>query len=109
MGVNDMLNQVSSDSSMAAFDKMKAKVENLEAQAEVAGELAASSSSSTSATLEDRFKELESRSTLDDELEAMKRQLPGSQFSDNDAVAELPAASIDEEYEKLKRELEGQK
>ena len=107
--VNDMLNQVSGDSSMAAFDKMKAKVENLEAQAEVAGELAASSSLSTSATLEDRFKELESGSKLDDELEAMKRQLPGSQFLENEAVAELPAASIDEEYEKLKRELEGQK
>ena len=107
--VNDMLNQVTGDSSMAAFDKMKAKVENLEAQAEVAGELAASSSMSTSASLEDRFKDLESGSKLDDELEAMKRQLPGSQPIEAEPVAELPAASIDDEYEKLKQELEGQK
>ena len=106
--VNDMLNQVSGDSSMAAFDKMKTKVENLEAQAEVAGELAASSSMSSSANLEDRFKQLESGSKLDDELEAMKRQLPSSQTSD-EPIAALPARSIDDEYEKLKEELEGKR
>ena len=107
--VNDMLNQVSGDSSVAAFDKMKAKVENLEAQAEVAGELAASSSMSSSANLEDRFKQLESGSKLDDELEAMKRQLPSSQTSGDEPIAALPARSIDDEYEKLKEELEGKR
>ena len=41
--VNDMLNTVTGSTSMDAFERMKAKVESLEAQAEVAGELAASS------------------------------------------------------------------
>ena len=40
--VNDMLNSVGGSSSMDAFERMKAKVESLEAKAEVAGELAAS-------------------------------------------------------------------
>jgi len=46
--VNDMLNTVTGSTSMDAFERMKAKVESLEAQAEVAGELAASSSGRTS-------------------------------------------------------------
>ena len=103
--VNDMINEVSGESSMAAFEKMKAKVEGLEAQAEVAGELAASSSSGSSASLEDRFKALESDSDVDRELEALKRQLPAAE---QEVAGELPPpsdAAIDEEYERLKREL----
>lgn len=100
--VTDMLSGISSGSnSMAAFDRMKEKVESLEAQAEVAGELAASSSGSSLA-LEDRFRELDSKSKVDDELEMLRRQLPGSQKVVNILP---PAGSLDAEYEKLKREL----
>ena len=57
--VNDMLNTVGSGTSaMDAFERMKTKVDSLESQAEVAGELAASSSGTT-VKLEDRFKALE--------------------------------------------------
>ena len=123
--VNDLLSNLDTSSSMEAFERMKAKVETLEAQAEVAGELAASSSGST--TVEQRFKALDAGSLLDDELEALKRQLPGARStstststsdSASTATPELPAvaqdfvmpppatkAALDEEYERLKKEL----
>lgn len=124
--VNDLLSNLDTSSSMEAFERMKAKVENLEAKAEVAGELAASSSGSP--TVEQRFKALDAGSLLDDELEALKRQLPGarststsdssSSDSASTATPELPAvaqdfvmpapatkAALDEEYERLKKEL----
>ena len=49
-------------------------MESLEAQAEVAGDLADSSSGSSS-KIEERFKSLEAGSRVDDELERMKRQV----------------------------------
>ena len=108
--VNDLLNNLGSSNSMEAFDRMKAKVETMEAKAEVAGELAASSSGS--AGLEDRFKELEGASLVDQELEMLKRQLPGSPKS-QEPIAELPPvanfdadkAALDAEYEALKKSL----
>jgi phage shock protein A len=115
--VTDLLNNVGSTNSMEAFDRMKAKVENAEARAEVAGELAASSSGS-SAGLEDRFKALESGNSVNDELEKMKAQVKGAlpsprqnQSQTEPEALEADAAMIpmkselDEEYEKLKREL----
>lgn len=76
--VNDMLSNMNGggSNSMEAFERMKAKVENLEAQADIAGELAATSTGTTR-SLEERFKELAGDSVVEDELEALKRQLPG--------------------------------
>lgn len=111
--VNDMLNTVStSSSSMEAFERMKAKVQGLEAQAEIAGELAASSSGTTK-SLEDKFAALEGGSKIDDELELLKRQLPSGNTaptsipslpSPQDIESE-PMSEIDVEYERLKKEL----
>lgn len=112
--VNDMLNTVGSGTSaMDAFERMKTKVDSLESQAEVAGELAASSSGTT-VKLEDRFKALEGNTKVDDELAAMRRSLPGIAKTP-EKMAELPAPSasaepkseLDMEYERLKKELRG--
>jgi phage shock protein A len=103
MQVNDMLSTLKTSSSMEAFERMKEKVESLESQAQIAGELAESSIGSPN--IEERFKALEGNSKIDDELERMKRQLPGAVRT---SFPELPAASsldIDEEYEQLKREI----
>ena len=108
--VNDMLNTVSGSNSMEAFERMKAKVQGLEAQADVAGELAATSSGTTK-SIEDRFAALEGGTKVDEELEMLKRQLPGSKTE----IPSLPApkanseaepmSEIDIEYEQLKKEL----
>lgn len=106
--VNDMLSGLTSgnSNSMEAFERMKSKVENLEAQAEVAGELAAATSGTTR-SLEDKFKLLEGDSEIDSQLEELKKQLPGTK----DVIGELPATAqintdeIDQEYERLKKEL----
>lgn len=113
--VNDMLNSIGSgaSNSMDAFERMKAKVETLEAKAEVAGELAASSAGSS---MEERFKLLEGGSAIDDELAALKRQLPGGVGVAEAEIAALPPmaqgfsepankSELDLEYERLKREL----
>ena len=104
--VNDMLSSVTGSTSMDVFDKMKEKVESMEAEAEVAGELAASTTGTTSKSMEDRFKALEAGSSVDDELEKLRKQLPGS-LVEADAPKELPASSpeLDAEYERLKKEL----
>jgi phage shock protein A len=109
--VNDMLSSMTGTTSMDAFDRMKAKVETLEAQAEVAGELAASSSGS-SVNLEERFKSLEVDSKLEDELEMLRRQLPGQQKVPEQLPSKSAASAsnavesdIDIEYERLKKEL----
>uniref|UniRef100_A0A7S0BK35 PspA/IM30 family protein n=1 Tax=Rhodosorus marinus TaxID=101924 RepID=A0A7S0BK35_9RHOD len=93
--VNEMLGNVGVSSSMAAFEKMKDKVEELEVSSEVSAELA----SSTDKTLEQKFLELEKGSGVDDELAKMKNQLgTGQKWS-------LPAdASVDNELEKMKKE-----
>ena len=108
--VNDMLNTVSGSNSMEAFERMKAKVQGLEAQADVAGELAATSSGTTK-SIEDRFAALEGGTKVNEELEMMKRQLPGSKteipsLPAPKAVSEAePMSEIDIEYEQLKKEL----
>ena len=102
-----MLSSVSGTTSMDAFERMREKVESMEAEAEVAGELAATSSGSAPKSIEDRFKQLEGSSKVDDELDAMRKQLP----SPEKKVESLPSATtqsdaaLDEEYEKLKKEL----
>lgn len=64
----------------------------------------AATSSGTSVNLEEKFKALEGNSKVNDELELLKRQLPGS----TKAIPQLPTASsveLDKEYERLKKEL----
>lgn len=112
--VTDLLNTVGDNNSMEAFERMREKVEKMEATAEVAGELAASSSGS-SAGLEDRFKALESGTAVDQQLEEMKKMTtkalpPGDAVKGKGEPASLPAAEVelselDIEYEKLKKEL----
>merc|ERR1719487_542895 len=65
--VNDMLAGVGTSSSMAAFDRMSEKVEQLEAAADVSKQLAASSSAGKGSTLDEQFKALESAGDVDDE------------------------------------------
>lgn len=99
--VSDMLSSVSTGAnSMAAFDRMKEKVESLEAQADVAGELAAASTG-TSLALEDKFKALDSDSKISDELDLLRKMLPGTSKSSTSASTSI----ADLEYENLKKEL----
>jgi len=85
--VNDMLAGVGSGSSMAAFDRMSEKVEQLEAEADVSKQLAASTSGSGAGTsLESEFKALEAGTSVDDELKAMKAALPSAV---DDELAEM--------------------
>lgn len=72
--VNDMLSSVSTSGGLEAFERMKAKVEELEVQADVSREL--SSGGAADASLESKFKALEGDS-VDDELQQMKRQITG--------------------------------
>ena len=97
--VNDMLAGVGSSSSMAAFDRMTDKVEQLEAEADVAKQLAASSpGSGTGGSLDAQFKALEASNSVDDELEAMKR-----------AQGVLPASPVDDELEQMRKMMEEEK
>ncbi|KAI0566539.1 vesicle-inducing protein [Gracilaria domingensis] len=73
--VNDMLGNVSTSGGLEAFERMKAKVEELEVKADVSRELSLGGSADVS--LESKFKALESDS-VDDELQKMKNQLSGT-------------------------------
>ncbi|KAL1521442.1 hypothetical protein AB1Y20_021106 [Prymnesium parvum] len=77
--VNDMLAGVGTGSSMAAFERMTEKVQQLEAEADVSKQLALSSpKSGAGSTLEAQFKQLEAGNSVDDELKAMKAALPSA-------------------------------
>lgn len=108
VSVNDMLSSLGDSSATEAFDRMKEKVESLEVQADVAGELAASTSGTTLG-LERRFLELEGSSKVQDELEKLRKQLPSS--SSSRGVGGVPFAQLpssierDVQYERLKREM----
>jgi len=106
--VNDMLSNVGGTSSMDAFERMKEKVEMLETQAEVSGQLQFGAGT---ADMESRFKELEAGSSVDDELSKMKRQLAGpSDEAPPPAAKSLPAtpadAAVEDELAKLKKAAE---
>ena len=102
--VNDMLSSVSGTTSMDAFERMKEKVEMLETQAEVSGQLQFGAGT---ADMESRFKELEAGSSVDDELSKMKRQLTaGSDEPAKPAAAADPA--VEDELAKLKGEMKGE-
>ncbi|KAH8069547.1 hypothetical protein JL721_5854 [Aureococcus anophagefferens] len=105
--VNDMLSDVGGSSSMDAFERMKEKVEMLETQAEVSGQLQFGAST---ADMESKFKALEAGSAVDDELSAMKRQLTAGSDAAPEAKA-LPAtpgeAAVEDERAKMKKAAEG--
>jgi phage shock protein A len=92
--VNEMLSDVTSASGAGAFDRMKEKVEMLETRAEVSAGLLPEAT--TKGSLEDRFKQLESGTAVDDELARLK----GSKA--------LPAggkSALDDELEAMRRKL----
>merc|ERR1711871_48234 len=91
--VTDMLSGVGQSSSMAAFDKMADKVEQLEAESEVSKQLAAASPAGGASSMEDQFKALESSDSIDDELAAMKQSI-------------LPPSAVDDELEAMKKMLD---
>ncbi|MBE9152695.1 PspA/IM30 family protein [Cyanobium sp. LEGE 06143] len=96
------------NSSMAAFERMEEKVQNLEARSQAAAELAG-------ADLESQFAALES-SDVDDELAALKNRLSGAAGpepvalpKDSDPVPQLEpvkVAQVDAELEELKRSID---
>lgn len=88
-----MLSSVTGSTSMDAFEKMKQKVEMLESQAEVSGQLAAGPGSSLDS--ESRFKQLETNSKVDDELSRMKRQLAAPETaSATKVLPPTPASAV---------------
>ncbi|CAM9733757.1 unnamed protein product [Scytosiphon promiscuus] len=98
--VNDMLGSITGTTSMDAFDRMQEKVETLEANAEIAGEL----SGSTSVSLEGKFKALEGNNAVDDELAKMKGLLP----SKKEPTPLLPSnPAVESELDQMKREMGG--
>mmetsp|Transcript_3068 Transcript_3068/g.8957 ORF Transcript_3068/g.8957 Transcript_3068/m.8957 type:complete len:297 (+) Transcript_3068:789-1679(+) len=104
--VNDMLSSVTGSTSMDAFERMKEKVEMLETQAEVSGQLQFAAGD---ASMESRFKELEAGSAVDDELMKMKRQLAAPESEPAEAKPLPPAdAAVEDELAKLKGEMKGE-
>ncbi|KAA8496809.1 Membrane-associated 30 kDa protein, chloroplastic [Porphyridium purpureum] len=92
--VNDMLGNVGTSSGLAAFERMREKVETLEAQSEISSQMAlGQGNSKATPSLESRFKQLESGSAVDAELAKMKAQLPS---------AKNPR--VDDELERLRKE-----
>jgi len=95
--VNDMISGVGTGNSMAAFERMSEKVEQLEAEADVSKQLAASTGTGAGTTIDQQFKALESGSQVDDELEAMKA-----------GMKQLPS-KVDDELEALKAQIDAEK
>lgn len=96
--VNDMLSNVSTSGSLEAFERMKAKVEELEVKADVSREL--SLGGAADASLESKFKALESDS-VEDELQQMKKQLGGNNEPFKLSGARDP--DVENELERMKR------
>lgn len=99
--VNDMLGGITGKTSMDAFTRMEEKVEALEAAAEVSAEMGSLSGNalpgSASGSIESQFKMLEASSSVDSELEEMKKMLGSSSSASKED-------GMDDELEKLKRE-----
>ncbi|MEB3211682.1 MAG: PspA/IM30 family protein [Leptolyngbyaceae bacterium] len=102
--LQDTMGQLSTSSSMAAFERMEEKVMMMEAKSQAAAELAGSD-------LESQFAALES-GDVDAELEAMKAQmLEGSTTEQAQLTGDTTSASsddtaVDAELEALKAELD---
>lgn len=99
--VNDMLGGITGTTSMDAFSRMEDKVEALEAAAEISAEMGSLDGralpGSSAGSLESQFKMLEATSSVDRELEDMKKMLGStSSASKKD--------DVDDELERLKKE-----
>jgi phage shock protein A len=99
--VNDMFGGITGKTSMDAFTRREANVDALEAAAEVSAEMGALDGKalpgSSASSIENQFKMLEASSSVDSELEEMKKMLGStSSASKKDGV--------DDELERLKRE-----
>mmetsp|Transcript_19460 Transcript_19460/g.41619 ORF Transcript_19460/g.41619 Transcript_19460/m.41619 type:complete len:304 (+) Transcript_19460:122-1033(+) len=99
--VNDMLGGITGKTSMDAFTRMEEKVEALEAAAEVSAEMGSLDGKalpgSSGGSLESQFKMLEASSSVDRELEEMKKMLGSTSSA-------TKKDSMDDELERLKRE-----
>lgn len=99
--VNDMLGGITGTTSMDAFTRMEDKVEALEAAAEVSAEMGSMGGNalpgSSGSSVEQQFKMLEASSSVDKELEDMKKMLGTSSSAPK-------KDDVDEELERLKRE-----
>jgi len=100
--VNDMLGGITGKTSMDAFNRMEEKVEALEAAAEVSAEMGSLSGNalpgSSASSIDAQFKMLEASSSVDKELEDMKKMLGAS------SSASRKNDDVDDELERLKRE-----
>lgn len=98
--VNDMLGGITGKTSMDAFTRMEDKVEALEAAAEVSAEMGSfggkSLPGSSGSSVEAQFKMLEASTSVDQELEDMKKMLGSTSSAKND--------DVDDELERLKKE-----
>mmetsp|Transcript_22984 Transcript_22984/g.34984 ORF Transcript_22984/g.34984 Transcript_22984/m.34984 type:complete len:304 (-) Transcript_22984:1023-1934(-) len=99
--VNDMLGGITGKTSMDAFARMEDKVEALEAAAEVSAEMGSLDGrglpGSSAGSVEAQFKMLEASSSVDQELEEMKKMLGSSSSASK-------KDSMDDELERLKKE-----
>ena len=100
--VNDMLGGITGKTSMDAFNRMEEKVEALEAAAEVSAEMGSLAGNalpgSSAGSVEAQFKMLEASSSVDQELEDMKKMLGSS------SSASKKSDGVDDELERLKKE-----
>eukprot|EP00581_Thalassiosira_minuscula_P018688 CAMPEP_0183712486 /NCGR_PEP_ID=MMETSP0737-20130205/7595_1 /TAXON_ID=385413 /ORGANISM="Thalassiosira miniscula, Strain CCMP1093" /LENGTH=297 /DNA_ID=CAMNT_0025941105 /DNA_START=58 /DNA_END=951 /DNA_ORIENTATION=- len=98
--VNDMLGGITGKTSMDAFNRMEEKVEALEAAAEVSAEMGSLDGKalpgSSAGSVEAQFKMLEASSSVDRELEDMKKMLGATSSAKKD--------DVDDELERLKKE-----
>ena len=99
--VNDMLGGITGKTSMDAFKRMEEKVEALEAAAEVSAEMGSFDGKalpgSSGGSVEAQFRLLEASTSVDRELEEMKKMLGTTSSASN-------RDSMDDELERLKRE-----
>ena len=99
--VNDMLGGITGKTSMDAFKRMEEKVEALEAAAEVSAEMGSFDGKalpgSSGGSIDAQFRLLEATSSVDQELEEMKKMLGTTSSASN-------GRNMDDELERLKRE-----
>ncbi len=89
--VSDMLSGLSGSGAMEVFERMKEKVEMLEARAEIAS----SNTGGTATGLEESFALLESKSAVDLEMEQLRRDMRG----DHTGGSKVKLPAIDAEFD----------
>jgi phage shock protein A len=104
--LQNTVGRLGTSTAMGAFERMEEKVLQMEARSQAAAELSGS-------TLEEQFRQLESGTDVDAELEAMKAQLLSGAAPDQ---AQLPASqpataapkdpAVEDELEALKKQID---